>query len=136
MTLLVNRSKRLIVGRAAPYDSIGRASAQLPRRFSRGSLTWGDRLPLLIEHDSSLRVGRVDEFFDLPKGFRNELWVILQLSKSRRGHRGLTYAEEEGCGLSIGLGDGAKFRIADDGVNECVSAHIVEITLTRNPVFR
>jgi hypothetical protein len=130
--LIVNRNERMIIGRAVSYGpSIGTAPAQLPRRFPRRSLTWDNHPLLLIEHNFSLRVGRVDEFFDFPR----ELWVTLQMSSRSRGDRGLAYAERANCGLSIGLADDAKFRIAEDGVNECVSARIVEITLTCNPVF-
>jgi hypothetical protein len=131
--LIINRNERMIIGRAVSYSpSIGTAPVRLPSRVPRRSLTWDSHPLVLIEHDSSLRVGRVDEFFDFPR----ELWVTLQMSSRSRGDRGLAYAERANCGLSIGLADDAKFRIAEDGVNECVSARIVEITLTCNPVFR
>lgn len=128
--LIVDRAARTIYGRAIPFDVVAAARMRLPERFPPGSLTWGAVVPLLIEHDESLRVGTAVGFEEL----RDGLWVTFRVRRGPRGDRGLALAAATHTGLSIGDADG-EFRIAEDGVRECVSTRITEISLTKNPVF-
>lgn len=132
--LNVDRVRRTIDGRAAPYDSIGHRRLALPSRFPCGSLTWDDEwLPLLIEHNHALRVGKAIELQQLSLG----LWVKFRVSNGAKGDRALEMASTTHRGLSVGLDpDTAEFRIASDGVQECVLGRVIEVTLTADPVFR
>ena len=85
---------------------------------------------LLIEHDQSLRVGRAIMIDPREYG----LWMIFLLRGGREGDHGLALATSTYTGLSIGV-DSDQWHIAEDGVRECISARVIEVSLTRNPVF-
>lgn len=128
--LIVDRGKRIISGRAVPFGVKGYSALALPRRYRFGCLTWQEQTPLVIEHNQSLRVGTVIDFTQLKDG----LWVTALASCNPRGDLGLEKAAITHDGLSIGIAD-EEAVITDDGVLEYISARIVEVTLTKNPVF-
>lgn len=130
--LTVNRTARTIYGRAVPFDVIGRPKSGMPRRYPLGSLTWNKLSWLLIEHDQSLRVGQTIAFAERSDG----LWVTFLVCQGPKGDRALEVAATTHSGLSINTIPGAEFRIATDGIRECVRARIFEVSLTKNPVFK
>lgn len=130
--LTVDRAARTISGRAVPYDTVAQPRLALPRRFPFGSLTWTMPwdIKLLIDHNKALCVGRAIALEDLNTG----LWATFKVSWGERGDRALEMAAATHRGLSIGLEDD-ETRLTPDGILECVRARIVEISLTKDPVF-
>lgn len=130
--LTVDRAARTIHGRAVPFDVIGRPQSGMPRRYPSGSLTWDESSWLLIEHDESLRVGQATAFAEHGDG----LWVTFLVRRGLKGDHALELAATTHGGLSINTVPGAEFRIAADGIRECVRARVFEVSLTKNPVFK
>ena len=129
--LTVDRNWRLIEGIAVPFGVVAHPRMRLPLRFPQGSLAAAPIVKLLIEHDHSLAVGRAVFLEDTAQGVK----AMLKAANGERGDRALELAATTHSHFSIGLNEQtARFRIVD-GVDECVFGQIIEVSLTRNPVF-
>ena len=129
--LEIDRVARTIRGRAVPLGVVAQPKMALPRRFPRGTLTWGN-VRLLIDHNNSLRVGRAIQITEDDDG----LWTTFKVFSNPRGDRALELAATTRHGLSVGVDPGsAVFHVTHDGIEECVAALLVEVSLTRDPVF-
>lgn len=136
----VNKARRTIHGLAVPY---GVASSpdmvtKSRYRFKRGDLTWPDnvaRVPLTaLIHDNKAQVGVSVAFTETDEALYYDAYV----APGPDGDKLLENAGPNGTwrGLSVGLGKGGKFRLAEDGVYE--SEHpspIVHVTVTPSPAF-
>ena len=130
--LVVDREARTIEGIAVPLDVVAQPRIALPRRYPRGSLTWTMAwdVKLLIDHNHGLWVGRALQLTESLDGLR----ATFKVSWGERGDRALELAAATHKGLSIGTAD-EEFRVTADGIEECVHARIIEVSLTKNPVF-
>lgn len=131
----VDVEKRTIRGLAVPF---GVEATKGGRRFtfSKGTVRpYGADLQsvkLWIGHDKNTATGVLFEAQDTDEGYA----VALRVARGAEGDRALQMAEDGVWdGLSIGPSEGAKFRVAQDGVFHAVDIPIHEISLTPAPVF-
>lgn len=138
----VNRARRTIHGLAVPYG-VASSPDMITRsryRFKRGDLTWPEtaaRVPFTaLLHDEKAQVGVSVAFTET----ETALYYTAYVAPGPDGDAVLDNADASKGGtwrgLSVGLGKGGKFRLADDGVYE--SEHpspIVHVTITPSPAF-
>lgn len=124
----VDTEKRTIKGLAVPYGATAKGY-----QFSKGTLTYGDpnRVKILIAHDFNRAVGVATAFEDTDEG----LWVTARIAKGAAGDEALSMASEGVWdGLSVGIGEGGKFRLADR-INHAVNVPLREVSITPVPAF-
>jgi HK97 family phage prohead protease len=130
----VSQASRTIVGLAVPFDVVGNNGFGR-YRFTKGSLDWS-KVKYLTHHDWSQAVGTV-QLEETDEG----LVMTAKIAPGARGDEvlALTMPDEDGDsvydGLSIGLGSNARFEEDDDGVFNCVSASVLEVSGTPIPAF-
>jgi HK97 family phage prohead protease len=128
----VDTAKREIFGLAVPYG-VTTTKNGVKYQFSQGTLKYGavGRVKLLDYHDRKKAVGAALKLTDSPEG----LWARFKVARGAEGDRVLELAEDGVYdGLSIGLGNHAKFR-SENGVNHAVSAPLAEISILPFPSF-
>lgn len=129
VSFAVTKETRTIKGLAVPFDVVGNNGFG-SYRFTRGSLDWA-KVKYLVQHEWSQAVGTV-EFEETDEG-------LLMTAKVARGARGdeVLSLTEDGVydGLSIGLDSAARFDQDDDGVWNCLSASVLEVSATPLPAF-
>lgn len=136
-TFAVNVDARTIEGIVVPWDQVGTNSTGR-YRFARGSLqappvlTWNK---MLVDHEVSQAVGRLDAAEDRPEG----LWARYKVARGAEGDRALSLAED---GVLDGLSVGVSFERRDvgpDPLNKGVTlisrADWEETSLTAMPAF-
>lgn len=135
VTFKVDKQTRTVVGLAVPFGDVG-DNGYGTYRFSKGSLDWS-KVKLLKDHDWSSAIGTV-KLEETAEG----LVMTAKVAPTRLGDEYLALAatdEDTGeavyDGLSIGLGEGARFERADDGVYDCISAAVLEVSGTPIPAF-
>lgn len=129
----VDAEKRTIRGLAVPYGKVAASGGQ-KWRFSKGSLTWGDvsRVKLWVQHDPKRAIGVAAALDDTDEG----LVATFKVARGEEGDRALALAEDGVLdGLSVGIAMGGKYRRTKDGINDAVSAPVMEISLTPAPAF-
>lgn len=130
VTFAVSQESRTIKGLAVPYGVVGN-NGYGSYRFSKGSLDW-TKVKYLTHHMWDQAVGTV-EFEDTDEG-------LIMTAKIARGARGdeVLALTEAGVydGLSIGLSYSARFEQDDDGVYDCISATVLEVSGTPLPAFK
>src|SRR5690606_4332522 len=120
----VDHETRTIRGLALPFGDVGNGW-----RFTAGVLTWDDRVKVLDGHDWSRAFG-LATLAETTAGIE----ATIKVSRGARGDELLQLAEDGVYdGLSIGLAEGPGYQIGDDGVAECTSGRIREISLTPFP---
>lgn len=125
----VSKESRTIRGLAVPYGPVGNNGFGR-YRFAKGSLDWA-KVKYLTHHDWSQAVGNVD-FEETDEG----LIMTARIARGARGDEVLALTEDGVYdGLSIGLGPNARFEEDDDGVFNCVSASVIEVSGTPIPAF-
>lgn len=131
----VDRETRTIRGLAVPYGVVGVKGG---RRWVFTKDTVRPYGPTLSSvklwglHDKAQAVGVLIEAEHTDEGYE----VAFKVARTAAGDHALTMAEDGVWdGLSIGLSEGAKFRIVDDGSYHSVDIPIHEISLTPAPVF-
>lgn len=130
VTFAVSQESRTIKGLAVPFGVVGN-NGYGSYRFSKGSLDWS-KVKYLTHHMWDQAVGTV-EFEETDEG-------LLMTAKIARGARGdeVLALTEAGVydGLSIGLSYNARFEQDDDGVYDCISATVLEVSGTPLPAFK
>lgn len=130
VTFAVSKESRTIKGLAVPFGVVGNNGFG-SYRFGKGVLDWS-KVKYLTDHDWSQAVGNV-EFEETDEG-------LLMTAKIARGSRGdeVLNLTEDGVydGLSIGLSNDARFEQDDNGVYDCVSATVLEVSGTPIPAFK
>lgn len=131
--LAVDMGARTITGIAVPHGPAALNTHRL-YRFLPGFARHGGRVPLLLDHVQSQRLGWVFEFTDTPDG----LYVVASVKPGRPGDRALAEAHAGRLGFSPGL-DPAQVRITRDpdepGARLIAEAPLLEISLTACPAF-
>jgi len=130
VTFAVSKDARTITGLAVPYGVVGN-NGYGSYRFTKGSLDWS-KVKYLTHHDWEQAVGTV-EFEETDEG-------LLMTAKIARGSRGdeVLALTEAGVydGLSIGLSNDSRFEQDDDGVFNCLSGTVLEVSGTPIPAFK
>jgi HK97 family phage prohead protease/HK97 family phage major capsid protein len=122
--------RRTIVGTVVPYGAIGNTSIG-PVTFAQGSISVGDSVKLVLEHDLARPIGRSTGFADGPE----RLVGSFRLSHTTAATDALVEASD---GLRDGLSVGARIldhSIADDGSMVVTSAELLEVSLVHTPAF-
>lgn len=130
--LAVDVGARTITDIAVPY---GRTAVMSNRafRFLPGWARYG-RVPLLLDHDRSQRLGRAVQITDTPAG----LAVVLFVKRGPRGDWALAEVDAGRLGLSPGVAlDPALLEPDPDDppVRLVADAELTEITLTARTAF-
>jgi phage head maturation protease len=137
-TFAVDLERRIIRGLAVPFGKVAVSKGQ-KWLFSPGTLRWADvsRVKLWVGHDISTAVGTAFELDEQPEG----LFAAFKVAPGPAGDHALMMAapHDDGTpgvwdGLSIGLGNGGKYRRVGD-VNVALDAPLMEISLTPAPSF-
>lgn len=129
VTFAVSKESRTIKGLAVPFGVVGNNGFGR-YRFTKGSLDWS-KVKYLTHHDWSSAVGNV-EFTETDEG----LEMTARIARGARGDEVLMLTEDGVYdGLSIGLSANSRFEEDDDGVFECVSATVLEVSGTPIPAF-
>lgn len=138
----VDVERRTITGLVMPWNEIGR-SGGLQWRFSRNSLQFDyaqiNRIKLLIDHDNSQPVGRLERTWSDEVG----QWGTFRVARGPAGDQALAMAADGARdGLSVGIGyagDDAGFSFMDDplaaGVRLVTAAPWRETSLVALPAF-
>jgi HK97 family phage prohead protease len=122
--------RRTIVGTIVPYGQIGNTSLG-PVAFAKGSISMGDTVKLVLEHDLKRPIGKATGFVDGPE----RLVGTFRLSHTSSASDALVEASD---GLRDGLSVGARINesiIADDGTMVVTAADLVEVSLVHTPAF-
>lgn len=128
----VDEERRTIRGLAVPYG-VPAESGGKRWQFSKGTLSYTEpsRVKVLIGHDFDRAVGVSTSFNDTDDG----LFITARIAKGAAGDEALSMAAEGVWdGLSIGLGNGGRFRLRD-GVNHAVTVPLQEVSITPMPAF-
>jgi HK97 family phage prohead protease len=128
----VDEEKRTIRGLAVPFGKTALSRGQR-FQFAKGTLTYGDvsRVKVLVGHNFDKAVGVVTALEETDEG----LFMNARIAKGASGDEVLSMAAEGVWdGLSIGLGQGGKFR-TKDGVQHAVEAPLMEVSVTPMPSF-
>lgn len=132
--VVVDFEKRTIRGLAVPFGVVATKNGRR-FRFSRGSIRWTDvgRVKVLIEHVRASALGRAIELSEDDRG----LWAVLSIDRTPEGDRALAKAAAGTWdGLSIGLPPPPVSQFSTNGgIDDCVSAPLMEISLTPFPAF-
>lgn len=135
VTFAVSKETRTIRGLAVPYGAVGNNGFG-SYRFARGTLDWS-KVKYLKGHDWSEAVGTV-QFEETDEG----LEMVAKIARGARGDEILALTEPDPDtgeavydGLSIGLSNDARFEQDDDGVFNCISATVLEVSGTPIPAF-
>lgn len=121
---------RTIKGLAVPLGELARTGGRV-FRFLRESISFGDRVPLLMFHSLSAPVGRLNRAEWTDRG----LTVEFSVSATTAGDEALVLAADGVLGFSVGVDiapDG--MRLADN-VLEVHAAQGKEVSLTPVPAF-
>ena len=123
--------RRTIVGTVVPYgDAVGNTSLG-PVRFQAGSITQGDNVKLVLEHDLKRPIGKATGFVDGPE----RLVGTFRLSHTTAASDALVEASD---GLRDGLSVGARINehtVDADGTIVVTAADLVEVSLVHTPAF-
>jgi HK97 family phage prohead protease/HK97 family phage major capsid protein len=122
--------RRTIVGTVVPYGQVGNTSLG-PVTFAKGSISMGDTVKLVLEHDLKRPIGKATGFVDGPE----RLVGTFRLSQTSSASDALVEASD---GLRDGLSVGARINehtIADDGTMVVTAADLVEVSLVHTPAF-
>jgi HK97 family phage prohead protease/HK97 family phage major capsid protein len=122
--------RRIIVGTVVPYGQIGDTSMG-PVTFAAGSVSAGDMVKLVLEHDMKRPIGRATGFVDGPE----RLVGTFRLSHTTAASDALVEASD---GLRDGLSVGARiseYTVNDQGVMVVTAADLVEVSLVHTPAF-
>src|SRR5690349_1391640 len=134
VTFAIDREARTVTGLAVPFGDVG-DNGFGRYRFSKGSLTWG-KVKFLRDHAWSNAIGLV-ELTETDEG----LVMAASIRPTASGDEYLALATPDADGnavydgLSIGLDFAAKFEEAEDGVFDCVSGVVQEVSGTPIPAF-
>jgi HK97 family phage prohead protease len=129
VTFAVGKETRTIKGLAVPFGVVGNNGFG-SYRFSKGSLDW-TKVKYLVQHEWAQAVGVV-EFEETDEG----LLMTAKVARGARGDEVLTLTEDGVYdGLSIGLSGDARFDQDEDGVWNCLSATVLEVSATPLPAF-
>lgn len=135
VTFEVSKESRTIKGLAVPFGVVGNNGFGR-YRFSKGSLDWA-KVKYLDGHDWAKAVGTVT-FTETDEG----LEMTAKIAPGARGDQLLALTtpdpdtgEAVYDGLSIGLDNSSRFEEADDGVLDCISATVLEVSGTPIPAF-
>lgn len=132
--LLVDRAARTITGLAVPYDTAETADAAgWHYRYAFGSIREpSGRVPLLLDHLWSVRLGRVLELNRREGG----MWALALVRRGHAGDRALAQAADGSLRFSV------QTRTLDTFpdplapfVHVIADAELVELSLTRNPAL-
>jgi HK97 family phage prohead protease len=132
-TFAVDRETRTIKGLALPYDTVARSGGR-NWSFPKGSVKFGDvsRVKLLAGHDWTQAIGRATALEDTDAG----LLATFKVARGAEGDRALALAEDGVWdGLSVGLGEGIKATVGEDGVHYASEAPLREISITPCPAY-
>lgn len=130
----VSKESRTIRGLAVPFNVVGNNGFG-SYRFTKGTLDWS-KVKYLDQHNWSAACGTVT-LTETDEGVE----MVAKIAKGPRGDQMLAQSEpdEDGDavydGLSIGLGSDARFEQDDDGVFNCISATVLEVSGTPIPAF-
>lgn len=122
--------RRTIVGTVVPYGSVGHTSLG-PVTFAQGSISAGDNLKLVLEHDVKRPIGKATGFVDGPE----RLVGTFRLSHTTAATDALVEASD---GLRDGLSVGARIiehTVDDQGTMVVTAADLVEVSLVHAPAF-
>ena len=122
--------RRTIVGTVVPYGHVGNTSLG-PVTFAQGSITAGDNVKLVLEHDMKRPIGRATGFVDGP----DRLVGTFRLSHTTAASDALVEASD---GLRDGLSVGARITehtVDDQGTMVVTAADLVEVSLVHTPAF-
>lgn len=131
----VDKEARTITGLAVPFGVVGN-NGYGSYRFSKDSLDY-DKVKFLLDHDWSQACGSVT-FTTTDEG----LVMTAKIARGARGDEALALADDLGDGtrvydgLSIGLSNTARFEQDDNGVYDCISATVLEVSGTPCPAFK
>jgi len=133
----VDQQSRTITGLAVPFGVVGNNGTG-GYRFSKGTLDWS-KVKYLTDHDWAAAVGNV-KFTETDEG----LEMVAKIARGARGDEVLALHEPDPDtgeavydGLSIGLDDNnARFDMGEDGVYDCLSATVIEVSGTPRPAFK
>ena len=123
--------RRTIVGTVVPYNVTGSTSLG-PVVFLPGSLTAGDNVKLLLEHDGRRPIGRATGFVDGP----DRMVGSFRISQTSAGTDSLVEASD---GLRDGLSVGASIlesTVGEAGELIVSAAQLVEVSLVTSPAFQ
>ena len=123
-------ARRTIVGTVAPYNAVGNTSLG-PVMFAPGSITAGDNVKLLLEHDGRRPIGKATGFVDGPQ----RLVGSFRVSQTSAGTDALVEASD---GLRDGLSVGAAIlesTIDERGTMVVTAAELIEVSLVTAPAF-
>jgi HK97 family phage prohead protease len=123
--------RRTIVGTVVPYGVTGSTSLG-PVIFQPGSITAGDNVKLLLEHDGRRPIGKATGFVDGP----DRLVGSFRISQTSAGTDSLVEASD---GLRDGLSVGASIlesTVGEAGELIVSAAELVEVSLVTSPAFQ
>jgi uncharacterized protein len=123
--------RRTIVGTVVPYNVTGSTSLG-PVVFLPGSLTAGENVKLLLEHDGRRPIGKATGFVDGP----DRLVGSFRISQTSAGTDSLVEASD---GLRDGLSVGASIlesTVGEAGELIVSAAELVEVSLVTSPAFQ
>ena len=122
--------RRTIVGTVVPYGHIGNTSLG-PVTFAKGSISAGDGVKLVLEHDLKRPIGKATGFVDGPE----RLVGTFRLSHTTAASDALVEASD---GLRDGLSVGARITehtVDANGTMVVTAADLVEVSLVHTPAF-
>jgi uncharacterized protein len=123
--------RRTIVGTVVPYGVTGSTSLG-PVIFQPGSITAGDNVKLLLEHDGRRPIGKATGFVDGP----DRLVGSFRISQTSAGTDSLVEASD---GLRDGLSVGASIlesTVGEAGELIVSAAELIEVSLVTSPAFQ
>ncbi|MGC4769204.1 hypothetical protein ACLQ25_09515 [Micromonospora sp. DT44] len=127
--LTVDHHARTITGLVVPY---GRIAVNRGRRwrYAPRCLRWQGRVPLLVDHDQSQRVGWAVDLRETRAGLRG----LFAVDRGPAGDRALALAAVAGLSAGVDLThtvpDATQHRVV-----LVVTAELDEVSLTRTPAF-
>lgn len=127
--LIVDHQARTITGLVVPYGRVGVTRGRR-WRYVPCCLRWQGRVPLLVDHDQSQRVGRAVDLRETRAGLRG----VFAVDRGRAGDRALALAAVAGLSAGVDL----THTVPDAthrGVVLVVTAELDEVSLTRAPTF-
>lgn len=133
----VDHERRTMTGVVVPWNRVGHKQNGGRWRFNRGSLKFADAkyIRFLEDHNHSLFFGRGISVEETESGLR----MTFKVANGEHGDRMLAMAQN---GSKTGLSVGVEFDESDTekdpdnpGVRLVNSAHLVEVSLVKNPAF-
>lgn len=125
-----DKAARTITGLALPFGDVAETGGR-KYRFTKGVLKWA-KVRLLAGHDWSQLLGTAT-FEETETG----LMMSATVANTRAGDDALALADSGALdGLSIGLSEQLRTRLAKDGVHDVLEGTALEVSLTPMPAFQ